>query len=106
VELPRLQQIWEKYGDEGLSIVAVQSDKDLENGRRLIEKNGLTFHILHNEAENDVVNGVYLSEGNPTTYIIDRDGRILSYHLGFQEGDEVELEEEITALFTSSGGCR
>jgi len=56
--------------------------------------------------ENDVVNGIYLSEGNPTTYIIDREGRVLSYHLGFQEGDEVELEEEITDLLTSSGGCQ
>ena len=106
MELPRLQQIWEKYGDEGLSIVAVQSDEDLENGRRLVEEKGLTFHILRNEAKNDVINGVYLSEGDPTTYVIDRDGRILSYHLGFQEGDDVELEKEITALLTSSGGCR
>jgi len=106
VELPRLQEIWEKYGNQGLSIVAVQSDQDREKGRQLVEKKGLGFHVLHNEVENDVVNGIYLSEGNPTTYIIDREGRVLSYHLGFQEGDEVELEEEITDLLTSSGGCQ
>jgi glutathione peroxidase-family protein len=105
VELPRLQEIWKKYEDQGLSIVAVQSDQDHEKGRRLVEEKGLGFHILRNEVENDVVNGIYLSEGNPTTYLIDREDRVLSYHLGFQDGDEVEIEKEITALLTSSGGC-
>ena len=103
MELPRLEEIWKKYKDEGLSIVAIQSDQDREKGLRLVEEKGLTFHILHNEEENDVVNGVYRSEGNPSTFIIDREGRILSYHRGFQEGDEVELEKEITDLLASEG---
>jgi hypothetical protein len=105
VELPRLQEIWTRYRDQGLSIVAVQSDQNHEKGRRLVEEKALTFHILHNEEENDVVNGVYHSEGNPTTYLIDGEDRILSYHLGFQAGDEVELEREITNLLASPDGC-
>ena len=105
MELPRLEGIWNKYKDEGLSIVAIQSDQDREKGLRLVEEKGLTFHILHNEEDNDVVNGVLLSEGNPSTFIIDREGRVVSYHLGFQEGDEVELEQEIIDLLASSEGC-
>jgi cytochrome c biogenesis protein CcmG/thiol:disulfide interchange protein DsbE len=105
VELPRLQEIWNTYEDEELSIVAIQSDQDHEKGRRLVEEKGLSFYILRNEVEKDVVNEIYLSEGNPTTYIIDREGRVLSYHLGFQKGDEVEIEQEITALLTSTSGC-
>jgi peroxiredoxin len=105
VELPRLQEIWKKYQDEGLSVVAIQSDQDRERGLRLVEEKGLTFHILHNEVENDVVNGVLRSEGNPSTFIIDREGRVLSYHLGFEEGDEVELEKEVSDLLASPDGC-
>jgi peroxiredoxin len=105
VELPRLEEIWEKYKDEGLSVVAIQSDQDREKGLRLVEEKGLTFHILHNEVENDVVNGVLHSEGNPSTFIIDGEGRILSYHLGFQEGDEEALEKEIADLLASPDGC-
>ena len=105
MELPRLEEIWQEFKDQGLSIVAVQSDQDHEKGRLLVEEKGLTFHILHNEEENDVVNDVYLSEGNPSTFIIDRAGRVLSYHLGFQEGDEDELEKEITDLLASPDGC-
>ena len=103
MELPRLEELWNKYRDEGLSIVAIQSDQDRERGLRLVEEKGLTFHVLHNEVDNDVVNGVLKSEGNPSTFIIDREGRVVSYHLGFQEGDEVELEKEIADLLASEG---
>ncbi|MCW8985563.1 MAG: TlpA family protein disulfide reductase [Thermoanaerobaculales bacterium] len=106
MEFPRLEEIWNTYKDEGLSVVAIQSDQDREKGLRLVEEKGITFHILHNEEDNDVVNGVYRSEGNPSTFIIDREGRVVSYHLGFQEGDEVELEREITDLLASPEGCR
>jgi peroxiredoxin len=105
VELPRLEEIWKKFEDEGLSVVAIQSDQDREKGLRLVEEKGLTFHILHNEVENDVVNNVLRSEGNPSTFIIDREGRVVSYHLGFQEGDEVVLEKEIADLLASADGC-
>jgi peroxiredoxin len=103
--LPRLEEIWQKYKDAGLSIVAIQSSQDHEKGRLLVEEKGLTFHVLQNEEDNDVVWGVYRGEGNPTTFLIDREGRILSYHLGFQEGDEVELEQEIADLLASPSGC-
>ena len=103
MELPRLEEIWNKYRDEGLSIVAIQSDQDREKGLKLVEEKGLTFHILHNEEDNDVVNGVLRSEGNPSTFIIDREGRVVSYHLGFQEGDEAMLEREIADLLDSEG---
>jgi len=105
VELPRLETLWQKYQDSGLSVVAIQSNQDLDRGRSLVDQKGLTFHVLHTEVDNDVVNDLYLSEGNPTTYLIDRDGRILSYHLGFQDGDEVALEKEITDLLGSQDGC-
>ena len=105
MELPRLEEIWKKYKDAGLSIVAIQSNQNLEKGRRLVEEKGLTFNILHTEEDNDVVWSVYQSEGNPSTFLIDREGRILSYHLGFDEGDEVEFEEQIAQLLSSPDGC-
>ena len=104
-ELPRLEEIWQEYKDAGLSLVAIPSHQDREKGRLLVEEKGLTFHVLQNEEDNDVVWGVYQSKGNPTTFVIGPEGRVLSYHLGFEEGDEIELEEEIAALLASPEGC-
>ena len=103
--MPRLEEIWQKYKDAGLSIVAIQSNQDHEKGNAFIEEKELTFQFLQNEEDNDVVWGVYQGVGNPTTFVIDREGRILSYHLGYQEGDEEILEQEITALLDSPDGC-
>ncbi len=96
--MPRLEILWQKYRDGGLSIVSVQSNQDRERGHAFIEEAGLTYHFLENEKDNDVVSGIYLSEGNPTTYLIDENGRVVSYHLGFRKGDEEGLEKEIRAL--------
>ena len=105
MELPRIEELLKKHGNGGLSVVAIQSNQDIDKGRLLVEKKGLTFPVLYTEADNDVVNDLYMSEGNPTTFLIDREGRIVSYHLGFQVGDEVALEAEIVALLNSPDGC-
>ena len=71
----------------------------------MAEDKGLTFPVLHTEQDNDVVWELYLSEGNPSTFLIDREGRIVSYHLGYQQGDEIALEQEIVELLDPTDRC-
>jgi glutathione peroxidase-family protein len=103
--LPRLQEIWKTYEDRGLSVVAIQSNQDLERGRRMVEEMGLPFHVLHTEADIGVVWHLFASEGNPSNFLVDREGRILSYHPGYSEGDEVEYEKQITQLLATPDPC-
>lgn len=98
MELPRLEGIWKKYRDSGLAIVSVECGQDHEQGRSFIRDNNLTFHILEDDEDGTVSGGLYLSEGVPTTYVIDGAGKVISYHLGFSEGDEAVLEKEIVEL--------
>jgi cytochrome c biogenesis protein CcmG/thiol:disulfide interchange protein DsbE len=99
VELPRLQPLWEKYRERGFSVVAVEATGDRQNALALIRDNGLDYHLLANgEGENEVVRSEFGVRGFPTSYLIDRQGRILFYHLGFSPGDEQELEKEIRRL--------
>ena len=95
MELPRLEEIWKKYSDRGVSIVAVLCNQDRKRGRSLIREKGLTFHYLEDEENKNVFSGVYLCEGSPTTFLIDGAGRVVSYHTGFAKGDEAGLEKEI-----------
>jgi alanine racemase len=39
--------------------------------------------------------------GIPVTYLIDRDGKIASRHVGYGEGMEKQLEEEATHLLAA-----
>jgi peroxiredoxin len=99
VELPRLQTLFETYSDRGLEIVAVEANRDTERAQKLITDENLTFTFVENgEGEAEVVRSIFGVSSYPTTFLIDRNGRILHQHVGFEEGDEVELAQEIEAL--------
>jgi peroxiredoxin len=94
-----LQTLWQSYKDQGLEIVAVESRRETERARKFIEKKGLTMTFVENgEGDSEVVRNLYQVNGFPTTFVIDRDGRLVFYHLGFDEGDEKKMEEEILKL--------
>jgi peroxiredoxin len=97
VELPRLQPLYEKYNGRGLEIVAVEAFQDRERAEKLIEKYSLTYTFLENGDDN-VVGKIFKVFSFPTSYLVDRDGRVMYSHDGFEAGDELELERQILEL--------
>jgi peroxiredoxin len=98
VELPRLEPLWQKYGDKGLSIVAVEALRDRERALKLISEKNLTYHFLEADEGDNVVRRTYRVQAFPTSFLIDRDGKIIYCHVGFEKGDEAKLEKEILEL--------
>ena len=99
MELPRLEPIYQKYKDQGLRIVAVESQRDREGALKFIEENSLTYTFLEeNEAADEKVVPRLGTGSFPTSYLIDREGKVLFTHVGFDEGDEAKIEEEIRKL--------
>jgi peroxiredoxin len=102
VELPRLEPIWNRYRDEGFAILAIEANQETEGALKFIEEKGLTYTFVEDvEDEPTVVRDTLGVEGFPTSYIVDRKGRILYRHLGFDEGDEKTIEEEVKRLLES-----
>ena len=99
MELPRLQPLYEKYKDRGFEIVAVEGKRDTERATKFIEKNGLTYTMLENAEEDaEVARTIFKVLYYPSSFLIDRDGKVMFFHLGFEKGDEVHLEEQIQSL--------
>jgi len=99
VELPRLQPLYDRYKDQGFEIVAIERQRDTERATTFIEENGLTYTFLENgEEDGEVVRAVFGVRGFPTSFLVDRDGMIRYYHLGFEEGDEDQIAQEIESL--------
>ena len=99
MELPRLEPIWQSYKNKGLCIVAVERSRDTERALRLIKDNTLTYHFLENGKDGaEVVRKQFGVTTFPTSFLIDRDGRVMYVHVGFEAGDEKHLEEQIRGL--------
>ena len=99
MELPRLEPLWQKYRDQGFQVVAIESERDTERATDFITENNLSYHLLEdNEGDDNVVASKLEIYGFPTSYLVDREGRILYSHIGFEEGDEIQMEEEIQRL--------
>ena len=99
MELPRLQPLYETYKDQGFNVVVVDGKRQTDLAKKFIEKHGLTYTALENgEDEAEVVKTVFGVQSFPTSFLIDREGRVMYSHLGFEAGDEEHLAEEIESL--------
>jgi cytochrome c biogenesis protein CcmG/thiol:disulfide interchange protein DsbE len=99
VELPRLQPLYETYKDQGFNVVVVDGKRMTDLATKFIEKHGLTYTALENgEDDAEVVKAVFGVQSFPTSFLIDREGRVMYSHLGFEAGDEEHIAEEIESL--------
>ena len=99
MELPRLQTLYESYREQGFEIVAVEANRDTEQARKFIADKGLTFTMLEDGADDaEVVSSVFGVWAFPTSLLVDREGRVMYAHVGFELGDEETLEQELKSL--------
>ena len=99
MELPRLQPLYEQYKDQGFEVVAVEAKRDTERAKKFIEEKGLTYMTLENgEDADEIVASIFKVRSFPSSFLIDRDGKVMYFHLGFEAGDEERLEDEIKTL--------
>jgi len=91
MEIPGFIELQKQYADRGLVVVGVSLD---QGGAAVVkpfmEKTGINYPIvLGDEAIVSAFGGV---EGIPTTFIIDRNGRIVAKHVGYTAKAEFEAE--------------
>ncbi len=88
LEMPAMQRVYERHKDEGLVILAVNYRETEEQVRPFVEELGLTFSILLDRDGN--VANQYRVLGLPTTYFVDRTGRVRQVRVGAMSEDFME----------------
>ena len=100
-EMKHLSKFNEKYKDMGFKVISVSTDtKSKGKVRSFVKKKKYSFDMLF---DLNGKNGLLKKLGSnscPFTALINMDGTIYSKHLGYERGDEVELEKEINRLIT------
>ena len=97
-EMPSMQRLYEKYHERGLAVIAVNQFEDPDlvfefTGRLSLEP---TFPILFDRESR--VSEQYRVKGLPTTYLLDKAGRIHFRAIGGREFDHPEVEALIESL--------
>jgi len=95
-EMPVLQHLYKKYGKDGLVVVGVSVDKERQNAIDFAKKLGVTFPIVH-DGEHGVAKR-YEPKKMPSSFIIDRSGKVSKVHAGFHKKDAAEIEKKVKSL--------
>ena len=111
-EMPSMERLYQKLGDEEFEIMAVSVDAELglldaagEVGgdvRAFADSLGLTFPMLHDPSGD--IQRLYRTSGLPETFLIGRDGIIYKWVAGGTEWDAAEHREMIQRLLAAPRG--
>ena len=96
--LPVLDKLSKTYRDQGLVVVGVNIDKTPELAREFLSKNKLSLSFAVVNDKKHEVAARYAPPTMPSSYVIDREGRVRSVHAGFRQSDAPKLETELKAL--------
>lgn len=93
---PWMNAMQDKYRDQGLEIVAVNLDQEPEAAAAFLRDIPARFTVAYDpDGETPEAYGVM---GMPSAYLIDREGRIHSQHIGFHNDRKDTYETEIQSL--------
>lgn len=100
---PVLDKLQKEYGPKGLVVLGVNVDKDAESMQRFLKAHPVAFAVVQDRQQKLVAEAEV--EGMPTSFLVDRAGKIHFVHRGF-EGAKTEgkLREHIAALL--GGGTK
>lgn len=89
--IPGMVELQEKYKDQGLVIVGVSLD---EQGPSVVKSFNKEFQVNYTSlmGTEEVVRAFGGVQGIPTSFLIDREGRIVSRHVGYVSKEKLEAE--------------
>lgn len=95
-ELPRLAQMQQKYASRGLKVLAVNVDNDRAQVVRFLKRHGIRVETLW-DGKRRAARRFYV-ENMPSSYLIDRTGRVRFVHRGYLEANLDQIENEVETL--------
>lgn len=85
----------DKYKAQGLKIIGVNLDTKTEDAKKFLSQNPARFTVAFDSK--GATPKDYGVKGMPTSFLMDRNGKVIFQHLGFKEADREKLEKEIKA---------
>jgi len=95
-EMPSIETLWNTLKGENFTIVAVSTGEKKKTVSDFIDKKGFTFPIYLDESSG--LGRIYATQGIPTTYVLDKKGRVIAGIVGSTEYDNPALVKALKAM--------
>jgi len=97
-ELPAIKEVYEKYKEQGLTILAISIDspRSLSKVKTFVKKSDLPYEFLVDP--NGEQSAKLQVKDIPYTLLANKSGELVYTHRGYREGDEKELDKKISEL--------
>jgi thiol-disulfide isomerase/thioredoxin len=95
---PKLQELYVKYKGNDFDMVAISADDEDSKAKipDFAKSYGAKFPVCWDNTK-DVIKK-YDPKTMPSSYILDKTGKVRFTHTGYHEGEEAEIEKEIKSL--------
>jgi thiol-disulfide isomerase/thioredoxin len=92
---PWMADLQRKYGPLGLEVVAINVDKKRADADRFLASTPAAFTVVYDPA--GATPSAWDVRAMPSSYLIDRQGRVVHVDQGFREADKPALEARVRA---------
>ncbi len=93
---PKLEELRVKYEASGFAIVAISEDDEDTGIKQFGQTYGAKFPIVWDKDKS--IAGKYKPPNMPSSFIVDKNGVVRHVHLGYHDGEEKEIEQEVKSL--------
>ena len=97
-EMPSMQRVYEELRGEDFEMIAIHVGPSLAGAKKYAEQLGLSFPIL---VDAQMALSRWQVQGLPTTFLLDRDGRIVAEAVGERAWDSPELLMQLQGFLTA-----
>lgn len=94
--MPFFNSLHNERQKNGFEVVAINVDEDKEIARQFLESHPVDYPMFFDP--DGQCPEIYQVKAMPSSYLIDKTGKVRHIHLGFRDGDEALLREQIQAL--------
>ncbi len=98
---PKLEELNSKYGGRGLHVIGISEDEEDDKDKipGFADMYGAKFPLTWDHDKS--IARQYKPDTMPTSFLIDKKGVVRFEHVGFHDGEEVEIAKEIQGLLSA-----
>jgi thiol-disulfide isomerase/thioredoxin len=97
IELPALNEMYKKYKSKGLVVIGVNMDEKKADAQAFLKEHPVQVPLAYDGDKQVLAKQIEIDK-MPTSFIIDKKGKVAVRHEAFREGDAEKIEQEVKKL--------